>query len=127
MTNLTALLRERPALSYKETIFDWPVEELQQALLEVFSNRTYSYCLFIDGLDEVEYKDGQAELIQIVDTFRCQMNVKLCVSSRPELILKESLKAYPKLRLQDLTSNDIRHYITDILGPIEKVMKSDKD
>jgi len=127
MTNLTALLRERPALSYKETIFDWSVEELQQALLEVFSNRTYSYCLFIDGLDEVEYKDGQAELIQIIDTFRCQTNVKLCVSSRPEPILKESLKTYPKLRLQDLTSNDIHHYISEVLGPIEKVMKSDKD
>jgi hypothetical protein len=99
MTNLIELLREEPALSYKENLFDWSVEELQQAILEIFSNRMYSYCLFIDGLDEVEYKEGQAELVQILDKFRCQSNVKLCVSSRPEPILKESLKTYPKLRL----------------------------
>lgn len=127
MASLTELLREEPALSHKETIFDWSVEELQQTVLEVFSNRTYSYCLFIDGLDEVEYKEGQAELIQILDKFRCQPNVKLCISSRPEPILKESLKTYPKLRLQDLTSDDIRQYVTEVLGPIEEVMKSGKD
>jgi len=127
MTNLTELLREEPALLHKENIFDWSAEELQHVVLERFSNRTYSYCLFIDGLDEVEYEEGQVELVRILDKFRCQPNVKLCVSSRPEPMLKESLKTYPKLRLQDLTHDDIRQYVTDALGSIETVMKSDKD
>jgi hypothetical protein len=53
--------------------------------------------------------------------------VKLCVSSRPEPILHEFFKTCPKLRLQDLTKEDILRYVTDALGPFEKVIKSGKD
>ena len=31
------------------------------AILRVLSRTKNSYCLFIDGLDEVEHSDGQAE------------------------------------------------------------------
>ncbi|KAF8852658.1 hypothetical protein BDZ45DRAFT_763263 [Acephala macrosclerotiorum] len=122
------LLQEDSAFSHKESVFDWSREELREAILRVFSNRKYSYCLFIDGLDEVEHTEGQAELVRILDMFRCQApNVKLCVSSRPEPTLHEFFKPYPKLRLQDLTKEDIRRYVTDVLGPFEKVLKSGKD
>jgi len=107
--SLARLLQKELALADKATILDWSVEELQDAILEVFSDRTYTYCLFIDGLDEIEYKEGQAELLRILDKLRCQSNVKLCISSRPEPVLKESLQTSQKLRLQDLTSGDIRH------------------
>ena len=127
MTIVAEMLREDSLFSHKESVFDWDREELRGAILRVFSNRRYSYCLFIDGLDEVEHAEGQVELVRILDTFRCQPNVKLCVSSRPEPILHELFNKYPKLRLQDLTKEDIRRYVTDVLGPFEKVMKSGKD
>jgi hypothetical protein len=118
----TRLLGDEPEFSYKESISDWSMDELQRAILKVSSSRKSSYCFFLDGLDEVEYAEGQAELLQILEKFRCQPNIKLCVSSRPEPILQDCLKNYPKLRLQDLTSEDIRQYAADVLGPLEEKM-----
>jgi hypothetical protein len=42
-------------------------------------------------------------------------NVKICVSSRPWQIFEVALKRTSRLRLQDLTKNDIAHYVNDNL------------
>ena len=107
-------------LRRKDNIFDWSKEELQRVLLKVLAIRPYPSCLFIDGLDEVDPNEGQVELIKLLETLRAQPNVKLCVSSRPEPILQDSLKFYPKLRLQDLTEEDIRQMVEDDLSPLEE-------
>jgi hypothetical protein len=44
------------------------------------------------------------------------------VSSRPEPTFQGCLKNYPKLRLQDLTKEDIRQYASDALGLLEEKM-----
>jgi hypothetical protein len=121
-TAAARLLRDEPEFSYKESISDWSMDELQHAILKVSSSQKSSYCFFINGLDEVECGEGQAELLRILEKFRCQPCIKLCVSSRPERIFQDCLKKYPKLRLQDLTSEDIHQYVADFLGLLEEKM-----
>ncbi|KUJ08897.1 uncharacterized protein LY89DRAFT_558574, partial [Mollisia scopiformis] len=116
---IPVLLEEDETLQHKDSIYDWSKEELQRTLLKVLSNRAYASCLFIDGLDEVDPVEGQAALVQVLEKIRAQTNVNLCVSSRPESILQESLKNYPKLRLQDLTNSDIRHMVEERLSPFK--------
>ena len=65
-------------------------------------------CFFVDGLDEL---DGDHE--QLSETFKRVSkldNVKICVSSRPWVVFDDSFRNLPRLRLQDLTRDDIEHY-----------------
>ncbi|KAI0126414.1 hypothetical protein BJ170DRAFT_733728 [Xylariales sp. AK1849] len=73
-------------------------------------------CIFIDGLDEISSKDGSASLLRFLDELLAIHSVKFCVSSRPEAAFKRRLEACPMLRIQDLTSSDIRRYVKDTLN-----------
>lgn len=73
-------------------------------------------CFLIDGLDE--YDGDYGEIVELFRQTTISANVKICVSSRPEV---EFTNAYassgiPSLALHDLTRNDIRRYIDDKLG-----------
>ncbi|KAL6720867.1 hypothetical protein ACLMJK_002792 [Lecanora helva] len=77
-----------------------------QRRLLVFLNTTIQHslshhrlCFFIDGLDEFN-------LGEITD-------VKLCLSSRPYREFDLAFGESAKLRLQDLTSQDIKKFVTD--------------
>ncbi|CAH0052261.1 unnamed protein product [Clonostachys solani] len=86
--------------------------ELKSALLFVVSElpKDLKLCLFIDGLDE--YSGNHRD---IIDLFRLLVarsyNVKAVVSSRPEPIFIESFTSYPQNRMEELTSQDIDHYV----------------
>ncbi len=51
----------------------------------------HSYCLFVDGLDEIDSSDGgQFSLLELLQDLRDEIpGLKMCVSSRPQPILKE--------------------------------------
>ena len=71
--------------------------------------------LAIDGLDELD-GDQQAmvELLKsIVES--SPSDIKVCVSSRPWRVFEQSFSHTPKLKLQDLSINDIRRYTADYL------------
>jgi len=70
-------------------------------------------CLFIDGVDECE--EETADMADILTEFATWENVKICLSSRPEVALQRAFDASSMLRLQDLTLNDIRLYVADKL------------
>ncbi|PLN76738.1 hypothetical protein BDW42DRAFT_198819 [Aspergillus taichungensis] len=71
-------------------------------------------CLFIDGLDELSGDDEERlEVLGLLKELSHHSNVKVCVSSRPWEIFKEAFADCPQLRLEDLTRNDIRDYITE--------------
>ena len=65
-------------------------------------------CIFIDGLDEIDVRYDR--VIVLVQELMAEENVKLCVSSRPELAFEKSFSTMPGLRLQDLTFDSIRSY-----------------
>jgi hypothetical protein len=72
-------------------------------------------CFFIDGLDEYH---GEPETIAqyFQDLLPCSGHVKFCVSSRPWPVFQDIFRDCPGLKLQDLTREDIKLYISDKLG-----------
>ena len=69
-------------------------------------------CLFVDGLDEFNGKDHQRiEIVDLLKDLSILPNIKICVSSRPWELFKDGFVDSPKLRLEDLTRNDIKSYV----------------
>ena len=73
-----------------------------------YDRRPRKLVLFIDGLDEFAGKPN--EIIEFVQSI-VVTDVKICVSSRPWNAFKDAYQKSPSLRLEDLTSIDIRHYV----------------
>ncbi|KAF4441063.1 Vegetative incompatibility protein HET-E-1 [Fusarium austroafricanum] len=64
--------------------------------------------LFIDGLDEF---DGDCNtLISLVQEFTLSP-IKICISSRPWTEFENAFGDYPRLKMEDLTYNDIIKYV----------------
>jgi hypothetical protein len=87
-----------------------------QAFTNLIQQTAYplKMCLFIDGLDEFE--GDHREIASLFTKLAESSNVKVCVSSRPELPFEDAFGSFPNLRLQDLTYNDIRHYVNETLN-----------
>ncbi|KAK0645392.1 hypothetical protein B0T16DRAFT_373332 [Cercophora newfieldiana] len=98
-----------------ENIPDWkgpnytfPISTLRTALLFLVTMSTYRFCFFIDGLDEMETGSELAEFcIQLTRSG----NIKFCISSRPWVAFVELLDDFPQLRVQDVTKEDISHFV----------------
>lgn len=73
------------------------------------------YCFFIDGLDE--YTGNCLDAIDFIKDLSSIRDVKIIASSRPIPSCEKEFTSRPKLRLQDLTHDDIQHYIETTLGP----------
>ena len=71
-------------------------------------------CIFIDGLDEIGGESDAA--IEVVKSM-LSADLKVCLSSRPDLAYADAFDSCPMLRLQDLTELDIRTYSRDRLQP----------
>ncbi|KAK4201687.1 prion-inhibition and propagation-domain-containing protein [Triangularia verruculosa] len=71
------------------------------------------FCFFIDGLDE--YDGNNKEVIEFITTVAKNQNVKMLVSSRPELAFVDAFSDRSMLRMQDLTREDIGLYVKDKL------------
>ena len=87
-----------------------------QAFTNLIQQTAYSLklCLFIDGLDEFE--GDHREIASLFTKLAESSNVKVCVSSRPELPFQDAFGSFPNLRLQDLTNIDIRRYVNETLN-----------
>lgn len=92
----------------------WTWLELDRALkklLEIGVSQQMKFCFFIDGLDEF---DGSP--FELVNFFQELVgdasHVKACISSRPWTMFEDAFKACPHFSLEDLTSDDITHFIT---------------
>jgi len=71
----------------------------------------YKLCLFVDGLDE--FSGDHSRLIRLFrDILGSNKNIKLCVSSRPWVIFEDAFGHKPSLRLEALTREDIKGYVT---------------
>jgi hypothetical protein len=71
-------------------------------------------CLFIDGLDE--FDGAHDSLVTLVKNLAHQnTNVKFCVASRPWVGFQDAFETKPHLRMETLTYNDMRHYISSNL------------
>lgn len=109
------LISERPHISKYYDIGDWANSELISAFKQLTCVRPQSACIIIDGLDEAGKDHGFWQLISAVEDLSSLENVKVCVSSRPEAEFKKRLTVYPRLRLEDLTRQDIEKLARDAL------------
>ena len=94
----------------------WTLEELKECFEYLSARKTLpsKLCIFIDGLDE--FQGDHDHLIEIIRvTAECK-DMKLCVSSRPWVQFRQAFGHLPwKLRVEDLTKQDISRYIQDNL------------
>ncbi|KAI1348045.1 hypothetical protein F5Y01DRAFT_328896 [Xylaria sp. FL0043] len=81
------------------------------------SSRDVRFCIFIDGLDE--YTGPYDDLVDHIDKLRAFGNVKMCISSRPELELVNSFRDFKQLRLQDLNYHDIWTFVEESLAKVQ--------
>lgn len=99
----------------------WSLARLQGALdrLVELDDLPLKLCFFIDGLDEFEGNEDNNDrqhMIHLLRRLASSRFIKVCLSSRPLLIFEESFRNDPGLRLQDLTSGDIKKYVVDKLS-----------
>lgn len=97
----------------KDADTDWSTGELQRSCLRILASYERPVCIFLDGLDEVDPKDGVTQLLSLVKQMSQNENIKVCLASRPEPLLQNRLSIHPRLRLQDLTRGDLVKYAQD--------------
>ncbi|KAK4649745.1 uncharacterized protein QC761_0024510 [Podospora bellae-mahoneyi] len=94
----------------KEVYTDWSTKELRETLLHVLASSCVPALIFLDGLDQVDPSDGSFALLQLVNDICTLPNMKVCASSRPEVIFNRQLSIRPSFRVQDLTRRDIKSF-----------------
>ncbi|KAH7183607.1 uncharacterized protein B0J16DRAFT_307950 [Fusarium flagelliforme] len=91
---------------------DWTDAELKEMLerLTKLENIQAKLCFFIDGLDE--FGGEEIDLKNVLKFFNKSLHVKLCVSSRPRIILDDSFRNERQcLTISDFTAGDMKHYV----------------
>ena len=102
-----------------KTISAWTEGRLHMTLRRINCELTSScICYFVDGLDE--FTGSYSALTELIGDLIQNLNVKVCVSSRPYRSFETAFGGFPKLRLQDLTEQDIRTYATDRLSSLSR-------
>ncbi|KAM0691223.1 hypothetical protein Q7P36_009994 [Cladosporium allicinum] len=106
---VSRIISNRPSLTHT----DWTRAKLLDALKIAFSacqhDANGSVFLLIDGLDEFE--GSYSELLDAVLGLQSGSNIKMCVSSRPEISFANKFASLPSISLQDLNYNDIQRYV----------------
>lgn len=97
---------------------EWSDTELKLAFQTLLNNLqgTTKVALLVDGLDEFDGDEHQLqELVDMFLTWGSSSSIKICVSSRPWNLFKDSFADCPQLRLELLTRPDIELYVKDKL------------
>lgn len=104
-----------------------PAGSIMAALVSLMDHThvyaSHRLCLVIDGLDEyveTEITDYRA-LVDMISSWvrRSDGNLKICVSSREENVFMNAFPGDQRVRLHDLTHQDMRHYTRDLLVHID--------
>ena len=106
----------------------WAIDELKQLLEELITvEKSKNFCFIIDGLDEyqTEGHHDHRDLIQTIKRLAACPGMKLCLSSRPWTVFLDAFggSSGHVLKLEDLTGEDIRKYVSDNLGAHDQYHK----
>lgn len=118
---LYQILRACPALTLQMCPLHyahepWTRGELFETLEKIAKQTVLSakFCFFIDGLDE--YEGDDFEVIALLESLTSSSSVKICASSRPWNAFMDAFdNSEWKLVLEDLTKNDMRSYVHEML------------
>jgi len=107
---------------------EWTLEALKAMLQRVVSlgdTEAARFCFFIDGLDE--YHGSEEDLASILNFFSETLSIKLCVSSRPRLVLDERFEhERTKLIISDFTMRDMETYVWEAVRANDKFRRLGK-
>lgn len=106
----------RPSQHELLQIPTWSEKRLHETLQNLLGEKQTSYCvcIFIDGLDE--FNGSHDKLLNLIRGLRQNINVKFCLSSRPNRSFQNELGSSAMLKLQFLTKPDIRSYVSGKLS-----------
>ena len=101
----------------KPSCGEWGIKQYRDACWRILAIATKSHrvCMFLDGLDEVYPSDDKHVLLDLLELFKKDFSLKMCVSSRPEVEFERGLSSYPTLELHNLTAGDMYLYALNIL------------
>lgn len=105
------------------------VQRAFENILESSADNSTNVMLIIDGLDEFEGE--HAGLLALLQSWvsKYPSRIKICVSSREYSVFEEFFAQCPKIRLHELTRNDMSRLIHSRLNPIRffsSLSKNDK-
>jgi hypothetical protein len=107
---------------------DANVEQAFQNLLGLkYLNNKYRLCFFVDALDEFQethhqtYRDLVGQLKSWIKTSAGAL--KMCVSSREDNVFQNKISSKQRIRLQDLTQDDMLRYTRDRLHIISQAIE----
>ena len=111
-SNLLATLLDENQLREKTRANDWETTDLEVLLKYTIQSKASKtpICVFIDGLDEC-IEDDFPKLMAMIEDFMSHKNIKVCASGRPDRH-HPILNSCPSLKLQDLTSDDIKLFVS---------------
>jgi len=95
------------SLAKKRYPSDWSISELKSTFFASLASSSRSVLVFLDGLDEVDKSNNFRELLGVIHEVCGITDTKVCISSRQEPHLENAFGGHPKLRLQDLTFEDM--------------------
>lgn len=101
--------------SKRPASFDPSRNELLVALNRILQHSPDArFFLSIDGLDEYDAVSTEmSDLAEVLKAICQRENVKAVISSRPWAVFEEAFAASPRLRLHQLTHQDISFYVSD--------------
>lgn len=120
---IPTVLAETTRIGTRELSRYWTLPQSKRAFVRLLGQKEtpLQICLFIDGLDEYSGDHLEiAEFFKFVAGFRW---VKVCVSSRPLLVLDRALRSFPGLILQNLTHDDIQEYVRNRLSANGRILE----
>ena len=100
-------------------IESWAVSDLTLTFRKAVSilSQHSKFMLFVDGLDEFGVDRAEREdLMKLFLSMLDLSNVKMCLSSRPWNVFKDTFGHFPGLRLEELTRQDMRDFVQAELG-----------
>lgn len=103
-TLFSTLLQSKKMPEWEE----WELLESLDALCEEVS-QTMRLVLFVDGLDE--FAEPPLQTIELIRSISSRKGIKVCLASRQWSEFSDAFDQHPMLRMQDLTSQDITHYV----------------
>ncbi|KAH8889242.1 hypothetical protein GQ53DRAFT_870288, partial [Thozetella sp. PMI_491] len=116
---INQLFEQFPNSLKKRFETDWSRRELQDALIHLLASASekHQVCTFLDGLDEIDAKDGPYELLQVLREMQaCAPRAKMAISSRQEQAFHSAFSSMPHLRLHLLTSPGMYKYALELFA-----------
>lgn len=103
-------------MSNKYQTSDWTIEDLKSAWTKALNAQSFSVCLFLDGLDEIQEDDSFHKIDELLAFFQEFPQVKMCLSSRSEPGMLKLLQGFAQMKFHEFTSQDMHNFAAQYLA-----------